>query len=897
MSDHHAGTFAALGSLISKTLSSKRGLIVPGLGLFTYTALPVSLEGTTNPRTREKDTRSLVFIVSSEFHPKVRPGIAHATGVRPYSSVGHGSVPTVRLSYAELGLALVTSKDEAKARLDKALLSLLQRLKNGLDIRQEIPSVGTLVVRSGISAVIFSNKIQFVPEATIVSPEAADWLKTNLEIDVYNLANTPVKPKSLRPKAVPTKLRQTLSENKAQLELLCRQIDAGESGLLSWQDLWSCVQQLSRPELTEQAVLDWVNCAKAMTNFKVRYQELLSDLEGPRRPASSMASLVSQRTSMYDSGSLKQLAQTIWEAKLALVSAASQPPNKPRVRVACSELLQLVKKASVRTNVHQLKALVQEGKLDPLSVSMLDLIKAAQGVLRDDGRDLSVFNISQASSMHGSPTQDSRKNFETYLKQIDLSELCEACKDHRGFIQAEVFAREVSQNSNGKVRYHEALEGFKRIAEGSSELTCQAFLSKMGVSWPSKADMKSRVKAWLQADSPQELFERIAKGQTLVDLDQFKAAFQGSGLSDAETEQLFQSILGTGEGTIDQAQFTEFMLTEPKRLAAPGYFTRPTQDLPSLSAAPAKPAPLEDSKSFQPRRASTPDLPRSKTSGQLRAVKASSNRADSPLRRLYTLIKTSPHDIKHIFAEIDTDANGKISAHELRSAIRRLKLSLTSKEIDEVLTKLDTNKDGQIDFDEFCTKFRVGSKGQQTDSTLARRIGQYAKLMTTVMGSPKEAFKQFDLSRSDRLDFDSFASMLSRLSKVGNLKALTQTDLRSLFTLVDTKQDGVIDMREWLRSFKVVSSDLWEDSKQHEELSKHLARNSRLLAQMFEEKSVQGHVLLRTAKELLAPVLESYRLKEDHWRRLLAVAEENGSIDYRLFLDIYRDRAAQAALR
>jgi Ca2+-binding EF-hand superfamily protein len=263
---------------------------------------------------------------------------------------------------------------------------------------------------------------------------------------------------------------------------------------------------------------------------------------------------------------------------------------------------------------------------------------------------------------------------------------------------------------------------------------------------------------------------------------------------------------------------------------------------------------------MQLRGASTPDLPRNKKSGELRAVKASRRRADSPLRRLHNLIKTSPHDLKHIFAEIDTDANGKISAHELRGAIRRLKLSLTSKEIDEVLNKLDFNKDGQIDFDEFCKKFRVGSQSQPSDAMLPRRIGQYAKLMTSVMGSPKEAFKQFDLARSGRLDFDSFASMLNRLSKVGNFRALTRTDLRSFFTLVDTRQDGVIDMREWLRSFKVVSSDSWEGSKQHEELSKSIAKHHRLLAQMFEEKSVQGQVLLRTAKDLLAPILESCRL-------------------------------------
>ena len=53
---------------------------------------------------------------------------------------------------------------------------------------------------------------------------------------------------------------------------------------------------------------------------------------------------------------------------------------------------------------------------------------------------------------------------------------------------------------------------------------------------------------------------------------------------------------------------------------------------------------------------------------------------------------------EEIFNQIDTDKSGKISRSEIEKV---LKLGVNSKEIDAIMAKHDTNKDGEIDFKEF----------------------------------------------------------------------------------------------------------------------------------------------------------------------------------------------------
>ena len=54
--------------------------------------------------------------------------------------------------------------------------------------------------------------------------------------------------------------------------------------------------------------------------------------------------------------------------------------------------------------------------------------------------------------------------------------------------------------------------------------------------------------------------------------------------------------------------------------------------------------------------------------------------------------------MREAFNLFDSDKSGKISRNEIEKV---LKISANSKEVDAIMAKHDTNKDGEIDFKEF----------------------------------------------------------------------------------------------------------------------------------------------------------------------------------------------------
>ena len=66
-------------------------------------------------------------------------------------------------------------------------------------------------------------------------------------------------------------------------------------------------------------------------------------------------------------------------------------------------------------------------------------------------------------------------------------------------------------------------------------------------------------------------------------------------------------------------------------------------------------------------------------------------------------------EAKIIFDKFDRDHNGYITMKELKKAMRNLGQKLTFEEIHQMLADIDTDKNGTIDFDEFC-KFIFNDK-------------------------------------------------------------------------------------------------------------------------------------------------------------------------------------------
>jgi hypothetical protein len=59
----------------------------------------------------------------------------------------------------------------------------------------------------------------------------------------------------------------------------------------------------------------------------------------------------------------------------------------------------------------------------------------------------------------------------------------------------------------------------------------------------------------------------------------------------------------------------------------------------------------------------------------------------------------------------------------------------------------------------------------------------------------------------------------------------------------------------------------------------------------FEAMSRTGRIELSKAKEVLISVTRHLKVSEEVWNRVLSVAVRDGALDYKFFLDIYKDRA------
>jgi protein phosphatase len=86
---------------------------------------------------------------------------------------------------------------------------------------------------------------------------------------------------------------------------------------------------------------------------------------------------------------------------------------------------------------------------------------------------------------------------------------------------------------------------------------------------------------------------------------------------------------------------------------------------------------------------------------------SSSQWENNILEKMRVLLTSTPKSLHEIFNDFDEDGNGYISAVEFRNAIRKLGIGLSSRDIDALLAKIDTNQDGRIDYVEFMSKFKT----------------------------------------------------------------------------------------------------------------------------------------------------------------------------------------------
>lgn len=111
------------------------------------------------------------------------------------------------------------------------------------------------------------------------------------------------------------------------------------------------------------------------------------------------------------------------------------------------------------------------------------------------------------------------------------------------------------------------------------------------------------------------------------------------------------------------------------------------------------------------------------------------------LEKIRQIMKTSASSLDQIFREFDSDGNGTISDIEFRQAIRKLSLGLTSREIDKLMLRIDSNQDGKIDYNEFMAKFKSNDLDTRLQERAKDKMARLKELMILHMTSPNDAFR------------------------------------------------------------------------------------------------------------------------------------------------------------
>jgi len=133
--------------------------------------------------------------------------------------------------------------------------------------------------------------------------------------------------------------------------------------------------------------------------------------------------------------------------------------------------------------------------------------------------------------------------------------------------------------------------------------------------------------------------------------------------------------------------------------------------------------------------------------------------------------------LKHIFERFDMDSDGSITQLELAALLRSLGVKHTGDQIYALLTSMDSNGNGYIEFDELA-------------QALLPELNNH-----DIMINQEQLLDVFRLFDRDGNGFITAAELAGSMAKMGH--PLTYKELAEMMKEADTNGDGVISFNEF----------------------------------------------------------------------------------------------------
>merc|ERR1719309_1788508 len=139
------------------------------------------------------------------------------------------------------------------------------------------------------------------------------------------------------------------------------------------------------------------------------------------------------------------------------------------------------------------------------------------------------------------------------------------------------------------------------------------------------------------------------------------------------------------------------------------------------------------------------------------------------------------HELISAFSQFDSNMDGAISQQELSAGMRNMRMSFSNEETNAIFAAADINQDGEIAYTEFVS-LMIPTAG---DALL-----KFRKAFTNVQNA-KSAFNKFDT------DGDAEISIQELKNGMGG--KFTSNEVKAVFALGDTDQDGSINFLEFAK--------------------------------------------------------------------------------------------------
>lgn len=160
--------------------------------------------------------------------------------------------------------------------------------------------------------------------------------------------------------------------------------------------------------------------------------------------------------------------------------------------------------------------------------------------------------------------------------------------------------------------------------------------------------------------------------------------------------------------------------------------------------------------------------------GKTVTTKLASTTAAAPL--LLHVPRMEADELRKVFEMFDHNGDGRITKQELSESLGKMGIFIPDEELSQMIEKIDVNKDGCVDIDEFGDLYQTLMNAREEEEDM------------------KEAFNVFDQNGDGFITVEELKSVLASL---GLKQGRTEEECKTMIMKVDVDGDGRVNFNEF----------------------------------------------------------------------------------------------------